>query len=252
MSLQVGAALQDGVEDLTSQSGVLFVAVFVVLGLINTVISQSLSLAATQQFASELDQPSAAMQQPGGFGASGTPLAVDVPLAVTGPLLLVMSIVGIVVTIVAIRAFASDSPEAIPPAATRNLAKTTIVYIAASIVAGIALFFGFLLLIIPGLILAVLFYFIQQEVALNDSGVIGSIQGSIGLVTDNVVGVIALIIILFVLGILATVPAFVLPSGSVIVTLVSVVIGQVVSVFNLAVVTSAYQQAAGERTETAI
>ena len=252
MSLQVGTALQDGIDDLTSQSGVLFVAVFVVLGLINTVISQSLSLATSEYFTSQFNQPGAAMQQPGGFGGSGTALALNIPLAVSGALLLIMSIIGIAVSIMAIRSFASESPEALPAAATRNLGKTMLIYIATSIIAGIAVFFGFLLLVIPGLILTVLFYFIQQEVALNDSGVIESIQKSIGLVTDNVVGVVALIIILFVLGILASVPTLVLPSGSVIVALVTAVFGQVISVFNIAVVTSAYQQAAGERTETAI
>ena len=251
MSLQVGAALQDGIDDLTSQSGVLFVAVFVVLGLLNAVISQSLSLGITEYFAAGVDQPGAAMQQPGGFG-QGTALAVDVPLAVTGPLLLITSLIGIAVSIVAIRAFASESPEPIPATATRDLLKTTLIAVVASILAGIATVVGFVLLIIPGLILTVLFYFIQQEIALNDSGVIESIRGSIGLVTDNVLAVVALVIILFALGLVSTVPSFVLPSNSVIFALVPVVIGQVISVFNIAVVTSAYQQAAAERTETAI
>jgi len=250
MSLQVGAAFRDGIDDLTSQSGVLFVAVFVVLGLVNTVLSQSLSLAANEYFISQLDQPEAAMQQPGGFG-QGTALAVDVPLAVAAGLLLLLSVVAVTVSIAAIRAFASDSPEAIPPEATRNLLKTTLIAIAASIVSGIATVIGFVFLIIPGLILVILFYFIQQEIALNDSGVIESIQGSIGLVTDNVVGVVAIAIILFVLSIILSVPSILSP-GSAVVILVTVVIGQVVSVFNLAVVTSAYQQAAEDRTETAI
>ena len=245
MSLDVGQALRDGIEDLTSERGILFVAVFVIFGLANTVVSQSLSLAITRSVASSLGVSAAAMQQQGGFGGASNALGIEIPLAVAGVLTLLLAVVGIALRIVAIRSFAFEGPSPLPSSATEDLVPTVLTAIGASILMYVALFFGFLLLIIPGLVLAVLFFFVMQEIALNDSGVVESIKNSIDLVGDNLGGVIVLIVVTFVLGIVITIPlgaaSLGLP-GSISAALTTL-LGQIASVFGIAVVTSAYQQA---------
>lgn len=249
MSLDVGQALRDGIDDLTSERGALFVAVFVIFGLANTVVSQSLSLAINRSVASALDVPASAMQQQGAFGGASSALGLEIPLAVAGVLTLVLGVVGITLRIVAIRSFAFEGPSPLPSSATEDLVPTVLTAIGASILMYIALFFGFLLLIIPGIVLAVLFFFVMQEVALNDSGVVESLKNSVDLVGDNLGGVVVLIVITVVLGIVITIPLTLaslgLPGAAS--SAVTTLLGQIASVFGIAVVTSAYQQAMADQ-----
>ncbi len=127
--------------------------------------------------------------------AGSTPLALDLPLAVTGVGALVLLILNEALNIVAIRAFASDDREPIPDNVGRRLGRTVVVAIAAGILTTIAVGIGLILLIIPGLVFGLLFFFVRQEIALNDSGVIESISNSVSVVTDNLLATFVLAIV---------------------------------------------------------
>lgn len=248
MSLQIGQALQDGVDELTSERGLLFVAVFVIFGLVNQVVSQSLSAAFNRYLFDAMNIPPSATVGRQSMGGASTAMAVDIPLPIAAVLALVMWLVSVALLVLAIRAFADDGDDPLPSSATRNLLPTVGIMIAVQILTSIAVGIGSLLLLIPGLVLAILFVFVKQEVALNDSGVIESIKNSIDIVGDNIVGVVVLLLVTVALGILLTIPftLSLLALPPTVATVVSGVLGQTARVFGIAVITSAYVQATAD------
>lgn len=251
MTFQVTDAFREGFDDITSEQGALIVAVYVVLGLVNTVLSQTATESALRTVIRVYELPPDALQEAGGMGALA-PLSLGLPLGVAVALFLVVAVIGLPVTIVTIRIFGSESPELLPADATDSLLKTTAILLATRVLAGIAVGIGTLLLVIPGLVLLVLFFFLEQEIALNDAGVVDAFRNSFDIVSENAVGVVILIVALFLLGFAVSIPVFflsaVLPAG--VGQVVSSLITSVVSVFGLATAVSAYQQAVSDDVET--
>ncbi|AEM56218.1 hypothetical protein HISP_03070 [Haloarcula hispanica N601] len=244
MALQIGRAFQDGIDELLSERGAMFAGVFIVYGLLSSVVWASLSQAFTELFLGRL--PSDAQVNQAAM-AGGTPLALDLPLAVAGVGALVLLILNEALNIVAIRAFASDDREPIPDNVGRRLGRTVVVAIAAGILTTIAVGIGLILLIIPGLVFGLLFFFVRQEIALNDSGVIESISNSVSVVIDNLLATFVLAIVLVVLGFVLGGAVSFLPISlpPMVLATVSTVFSSVVSVFSIAVTTVAYLQATG-------
>ncbi|EMA19745.1 MULTISPECIES: hypothetical protein [Haloarcula] len=242
MALQIGRAFQDGIDELLSERGAVFAGVFIVYGLLSSVVWASLSQAFTELFLGQL--PSDAQVNQAAM-AGGTPLALDLPLAVAAVGALVLFVVNEALNIVAIRAFASDDREPIPDNVGRRLGKTVGIAIAAGILTTIAVGVGLVLLIIPGLVFALLFFFVRQEIALNDSGIIESISNSVSIVTDNLLAAFVLAVVLAVLGFVLGGAFSLLPISlpPMVLTTVSTVLSSVVGVFSIAVTTVAYLQA---------
>jgi hypothetical protein len=249
MALQIGRAFQDGIDRFLSERGAVFAGAFIVLGLVNGIVWASLSQSLVELFIGSL--PSGAQAQ----AAMGntTPLAFDIPLAVAAVGALVLFVANEALNIVAIRAFASDTTDPVPDNVGRRLGKTVAVAIAAGILTAIAVGVGFILLVIPGLVLALLFFFVRQEIALNDSGVIESISNSIGIVSDNLVPAAVLFIVLGALGIGIGLAFGLLPLslGPMVSTTVSTVLSSLVGVFSIAVTTVAYLQATDSGADSA-
>lgn len=244
VSLQIGRAFQDGIDELLSERGALFAGAFVLFGLLNAVVWASLSRGLLNLFLSRLPEGTQVSQA---AMAGNAPLAIDLPLAVAGVAALVLFVANEALNVVAIRAFASGDRDPIPDDVGRRLGRTVGVAIAAGILVAIAVTIGFFLLIIPGLVLAVLFFFVRQEVALNDSGVVESISNSVGIVGDNLLATAILAVLLAALGIVVSLvfSALPLPLPPIASTLVTTVLSSVVGVFGLAVTTVAYLQATG-------
>lgn len=242
MALQIGRAFQDGIDELLSERGAVFAGVFIVYGLLSSVVWASLSQAFTELFLGQL--PSDAQVNQAAM-AGGTPLALDLPLAVAAVGALVLFVVNEALNIVAVRAFASDDREPIPDNVGRRLGKTVGIAIAAGILTTIAVGVGLVLLIIPGLVFALLFFFVRQEIALNDSGIIESISNSVSIVTDNLLAAFVLAVVLAVLGFVLGGAFSLLPISlpPMVLTTVSTVLSSVVGVFSIAVTTVAYLQA---------
>lgn len=241
MALQIGRAFQDGIDELLSERGALFAGAFIVYGLLSSVVWASLSRAFTELFLEQL--PNEAQVSQAAMAASN-PLALDIPLAVAAVGALVLYVVSEALNIVAIRAFASGDRDPIPDDVSRRLGKTVAVTIAAAILTGIATAIGFILLIIPGIVLAVLFFFVRQEIALNDSGILESISNSIGLVSDNLLTTAVLAIVLVVIGLVVgfVFQALPLPLPALALTTITTAVSGIVTVLSIAVTTVAYLQ----------
>ncbi|MDQ2071251.1 hypothetical protein ACODNH_13325 [Haloarcula sp. NS06] len=241
MALQIGRAFQDGIDELLSERGAIFAGAFIVYGLVSSVVYASLSRAFTELFLGQLPSD---VQVSQAAMAGGTPLALDLPLAVAGVGALVLFVVNEALNIVAIRAFASDDREPIPDNVGRRLGKTVAIAIAAGILTSLAVGIGIILLIIPGLLFALLFFFVRQEIALNDSGIAESIGNSVSIVIDNLLATFVLAIVLAVLGIVLGGAFSFLPVSlpPMVLVTVSTVFSGVVSVFSIAVMTVAYLQ----------
>jgi hypothetical protein len=249
MALQIGRAFQDGIDKFLSERGAVFVGAFIVLGLANGIVWASLSQGLVElliRFLPSDVQTQTAMSQT-------TPLAFDIPVAVAAIGALALFVVSEALNIVAIRAFASDTSDPIPDNVGRRLGKTVAVAIAAGILTAIAVGIGIILLIIPGLLFAFLFFFVRQEIALNDSGVIESISNSIGIVMDNIVPAAVLFVVLGALGLVIGFAFSFLPISlpAMVSTTVSTVLSSVVGVFSIAVTTMAYLQATGSEPDGA-
>ncbi|MHC3379950.1 DUF7847 domain-containing protein [Haloarcula sp. H-GB5] len=249
MALQIGRAFQDGIDEFLSERGAVFACAFIVLGLANGVIWASLSQGLLDLFLETLP-PSAQANQ--AAMSSNTALALDVPVAVAAVSALALFIASEALNIVTIRAFASDANDPIPDNVGRRLGKTVAIGIAAGILTGIAVVVGLVFIIIPGLVLALLFFFVRQEIALNDSGVIESISNSISLVTDNLLATFVIAVVLAVLGLVLGGAFGFLPISlpPMVLTTVSTILSGVVGVFSIAVTTVAYLQATESDHET--
>lgn len=243
MSLQIGSALQNGLDDLASERGLLFVAVFVFLSIVNAVFTQSLSLAFSEAVMSSVPSDQQAQMQ-AQQAAEASAFAFDIPIALAVVGIIALFLLTEVLRIVAIRSFASGDPDPLPAAATRNLGSVAVTAILAWVVVAVTVILGTVLLVIPGIIVAVLYTFVRQEIALNDSGVVAALKNSVSLVSDNAVPTAALVLVLFVLGLAVSAPLQFAPVSlpPVLTTTVSTVFGQVVAVYGIAVFTDAYQQ----------
>jgi hypothetical protein len=241
MALQIGRAFQDGIDEFLSERGAVFAGAFIVLGLVNGIIWASLTKRLTELFIGSL--PSDAQTQAAIGGTA--PLALDIPIVVAAVGALGLFVVSEALNIVAIRAFASDATDPIPDNVGRRLGKTVAVAIAVGVLTAIAVGMGLILLVIPGLVLALLFFFVRQEIALNDSGVIESITNSISIVTDNLLATFGIAIVLTVLGlVIGAASAFLpVPLSPMVSTTASTILSSVVGVFSIAVTTVAYLQA---------
>lgn len=247
MSIQIGDALSRGFDDLTSDRGIAVLAIYLVYGIASTVIAFSFAGQIFDQLLQESELTREEFVQMSG-GTDFFALALDVSLPVLGLLLLVTMILGVIVRIVAMRAFASDSPEAIPmDEVTRNLGRTFVFSVLAAILAFILVMVSLLGLIVGALVAAFLLYFVQYAVAIDDAGPVQALKKSYGVVAGNPVEALVLIIVLAVLSFVVSFVAGLVPVGEPIGTLLSTLFTQVVTVFTLATLTDAYLQATGQR-----
>lgn len=248
MSIDIGDAISRGFDDLTSARGAavlgMFVALGIAMGYVFLMFFESLInwvIANTEVTREEV------FVEAGDFEAifAFTP---DVPLAVSVLLILVLMLLSVLINIVSIRAFASDSSEPIPvDEVTRNLGRTFVFYILAGILAIILIGIGTLLIVLPGLVAAFLLYFTQFAVVIDDAGPVEALKKSYGVVTDNPIEALVLILAFMALGVVISLPFAFLPIPEPINSIVSNLISLAVSVFSIATFTDAYLQATGQR-----
>jgi len=158
---------------IVTRNGLLFVAAYVLVQLLTQATTQSL---AARFMADRLPSE-----------ATGNlyPLAVDVPVAVSGGLTAVLFVCGTLLAVLTMRAFHSDL-EAFPTADhTRRLVRTAVVALVVSLIVFLAITVGTFLLLFPGLFLAVSLVFAVLVVAVEDAGVIESLERSWSLASGN-------------------------------------------------------------------
>ncbi len=216
---------------IATRNGLLFVAAYALVQLLSQVATQSL---AARVLAGQL---------PAGEAENLYPLAVDGPLAVSGGLTVVLFLCGTVLGVLAIRAFHRNL-DAFPTADhTRRLVRTTVVALVVSLLVSLAIAVGTVLLIFPGIFLAVSLVFAVLVAVVEDAGVIESLKRSWSLASGNRLR-------LFAIGFV-----FVLVSGIVggvfgVIGFFAPLVGEIagaaatgaVTVFGLALVVGAYRQ----------
>ena len=238
MSLNIGDALSTGVEKLTTAAGIQLAVVYILLQLLTVLGTNSAVVA--------IDTPA---------GSSGMTPALSLPIGIAGGAALAFlgGILNVVLTIVVLRAMTHDAAElgSIPAGVADSMLKTWVFLVVALIVQGIAVFFGTIALIVPGIFLAVSLIFTQIFVAVEDEGPFEALSSSWSLAKGNRFPLFGLGVVLFVISLLVTIPAtvltFVVPTAG---TLLNYVASGFVSIFSLAVLVNAYHQLNTEESVT--
>ncbi len=259
MSLDIGEAFGDGVARLSGRPGVVLAAAFAVVALASAVVSQTLqvegleALLETVRAASpeelgvsqaEYDRQVETLETQIRTARENSPLALDVPLSVAAGGLLATAIVAEAVSIVAVRTFATDDPEATTlEGVTGGLGLATLNGFVGGIVVWGLIIAGSILVLVPGLFAATVFYFLRQEIALEDRNFIEAMAASYRLTEGNRLNVFALGLLVVVVSQLDVVASLVIgPVSPLAGTLVAAVLGGVLAAFGAAVVTQAYLQ----------
>jgi len=267
MSLDIGRALRDGFDRTTARNGLIILAAVTVFRLLNAVVGQSLQrvwignilddLAAnppsfensdlTQQ---EFQDLIAELRE---TVEASTQLAYLDSLSV-GELVgivLLLALVAEALHIVVVRTFVSDETESIPREfVTRNLPLAVLNGVVGGIVVGILVGIGLLLLIVPGIFLAVSFAFLRQEIAVEDKNFIDAMSGSWNLAAGNRIELFGLLAFLAILGVVVGLAIGALPPSAP-VQVASVVVLAAISAYGIAVVSRAYDQLRVERAAVA-
>jgi hypothetical protein len=258
MSLDIGEALRDGFDGVRASSGLALVGVFVAFGLVNTVVQESLvrvsvgglldDLSANPPSVEGSDLTAAEFQdlltEVRESIAEGTPLAYLDSLSVLelAVAAVVLAVLAEAIRMIAIRVFVSPETGSIPrELVTRNLVWAVLNGVIGGIVAGILVVVGFVLLVIPGVFLAVSFLFLRQEIAIEDRNFIEALSGSWNLASGSRIELFVLVVILVLVG---PVVSFVvgLVGSSAPVALLNVIATSVVLTYTVAVVSEAYDQ----------
>lgn len=245
-SLDLDSLLSAGLDDMMSVTGGQLVGVLTGLGLLSTVLWQSifatlleemLALVRENVGTTEPQMQTAVSELERTLDTMGWALDVSIPVLVGG--LIVIAIASEAVMIAAVRAFAADELDGIPAdLATRRLAIATLYGFLGGIAVLIGVALGVVLLVVPGVMVYVGTLFFRQEVAIADKGPIEAISGSWALTKGNRWKLLALALVLLVIGSLVNSVVGAVPGT--VGTVLSTVAASMVAVFSVAVLTTAY------------
>ncbi|WP_233553926.1 hypothetical protein [Halococcus sp. IIIV-5B] len=234
MGVQIGRALSTGLGKTLTKAGLVFAVVLSIVQIALLATTYRL----TEVFLASLDLP------PGPAGTSTSiPMSVPVSATTAGVLFVVVLLVIQVISIVLIRVMAADRQAITRESYTRRMGWVTLNSIAASLVVSLLTLIGFVLLVIPGLFLAMSLLFAVIYVADEDESFVGGIRRSWSLASGNrwrLFGLYLVVMVLFMVVSFAT--GFVLPSASTASSVVTAVLTAVLTVYLMAVLTDAYRQ----------
>lgn len=254
MSLDISKALSDGFSRTFERNGLLLMLVFLAFGAVNAVAGQTLSAAAARFVRQQLEQlPPGAMAGPTGSagpagafpGAEQTPLALPIPLPAALVVVLFVALLAEAVRIVAVRTLVSDETERIPESfVSRNIVMATLNGFVGGIVVLILVGVGLLFLVVPGVFLAISFFFVRQEIAVEDQNFVDALSASWELTSGNRLGLFGLALVLVVIGLVVSAVAGAVGFAgiAILTTAVTTVVGAVTTVFSVAVAARAYDQ----------
>ncbi|WP_251343748.1 hypothetical protein [Haloplanus halophilus] len=245
MSLDIPAAIEDGLSRLpTRVAAILFVA-YLVVGVLSTVASQTVGLAVMERLQAMLDPANAPPGGPGAMSGGASPLALDVGLAVAAVLFLAQIVVAQALGVVTIRTFVSSARREFPDSLSRRFGWVVVNALVAGFVVNVLIFVGGIFLIIPGIYLAVALYFVQFEVIVEDKNVVDALRDGWALTSGRRLHVFLLLLVIFAIGLASAVPAYLLGmvnAPALAVVAVSVVLGAVTGLVVAAIGSRAYVQ----------
>lgn len=262
MSLDVGRAVREGVRRTMSRRGVGVVAIFLAVGVANAVVTHTFLdqyLLLVEQLAEQGQVTSPPAEQ-----LPETPLAVPLPVSVgtalwiVGGLALALVVVSETTRILAVRLFYEDAHLVPASVLTRRLGRATlhgvVAGIAVRVLVLVGLVLGGILLVLPGIALAIFllasFIFVRQAVALADEGFAGAIERSWRLSKGNRVELVLLLLLLGTFAVTRVVVAVVTPADTVAGPLFLVALTGVFDALGVGIVTRAYVQVEDETGES--
>ncbi|GAB7094755.1 hypothetical protein JCM30237_19080 [Halolamina litorea] len=234
MSLNIGDALSSGAEKLTTTAGIQLGIAYVVLQLLTAVGSNSVV---------------GAIETPGAGEMTAPALSLPIGTAAGSALAMLGVVLNLVLTIVAFRTLAHSPSElgSIPDGVTSGLLKPAVFLVIASIVQGVAIFIGFIALIIPGIFLMISLIFTQLFIAVEDEGPFEALSSSWSLAKGNRFPLFGLGVIIVVMSLLISIPSGILSIFSPVAgSVVTYVITGFFSIFSWGVLVASYQQLSNE------
>lgn len=259
MSIDIGAAFREGANRTVAKNGLLLVAVFVVFGLATLILTQTLAVGlaeATLEFAQSVNPAEAGLSQ-GEYEQAVSdlermvseaetlyPFAIGLPPGVAAAGLVAIALLWETASIVAVRVFAHEEPESLTTDdVTGNLLLATLNGFIGKIVVWGVILLGLMVFVLPGIFLAVAFYFLRQEIALQDKNFVSGMADSWRLTKGHRIEVFAVALLVFVISQLDVVLS---PLSNVapqtVVGLLTTGVGAALAVFGAAVVTRLYVQ----------
>lgn len=228
MTLQLGRAIGGGVRRALTPAGLAlmvltacYTAVFV--GAVNSVVVASLPPSVRDQ---------------AGVGLT-FPLS---PTAAAG-LAVASLVVGMVVVLAAARAFTDDGGSGFSDYFTRRMGRALVSAVGANVVVSVAVMAGFVLLLIPGLFLAVSFTFVVFAIAVEDARAIPALRRSWSLARGNRWRLLAIVLLIGVVtglvGSMGSLVSIVDPTAG---QIVSLVVTAPFSVLGYGVLADAFEQ----------
>lgn len=237
MAIDVRGVLAAGAGDLATARGVVLYVLFTVFALASLPVHHTL----TRAFYAWTRE--VAGMSPEELPVPPTPAALEISAVVLALAIVVMFFVSEVLRLLAVRSFASESAATIPRGdVTRRFGPALLALLAASVVVQTLVYVG-AALILPAVATIFLTVFVRQAILLDDEGPIEAIRTSISITTDEPVSVVGLLVALFAISFLVGIPTLFLPPGTVTTAVAGIVIGTSVTVYGIAVVTRAYEQA---------
>lgn len=246
MSLDVGQAIREGIRRLATPMGKRLIVVFLGIRLASTVVSHTLT-AANRALLEQM--PAGA--PPIDIGPTATPFALPIPLAGALFVALLTALGAEAAHIGGIRFVVADDPVDVRlDDLTRRLGPATLHGFVGGIVVTVATMVGLLVFVLPGIILAVSFLFVRQEIAVRDVSVVDALADSWSLTSGNRIEVAVVLLVLFAVAVVASLPSMILgalsPTAQ---ALVGIGLSTLTTVFGLAVVSRAYAQLHANRAE---
>lgn len=239
MSVRIGNALSSGFDKLLSPVGGIFLVAMLAyqlafLALTYTVMADLLS----------------------GFGSPetlGIPFVLPVSTGVAALLGLALWVLGVSLNVVVARSFVSGQVDSLAPETySRRMVGATLHFFVGTVVVGLLVFVGTLLLVIPGLFLAASLVFVTFYIAVEDDGVVAAMQHSWGLARGNRLRILGLVLLISIsFGIVNGLVGVVVPAASVVGLAVTSVLGSLVALYIVACLADAYNQLQADQETTA-
>jgi len=245
--MDIEESIKEGIDRTNEQTGYILIAAFFVISLIGTIASQtqaSRALGGMQNLPFMEDVPLQNFVAPQSF-----PLAFDaLPSSLVSLMSIGSTIATIIAVVVAYRVFAADARDKIPEEAyKRDIGMTALNAIVASIIFGIVVGIGLVLLVIPGLYLLSALVFFLVFIAVEDESFMDSLKSSWELTDGKRLSIFLLLLALFVINIVVGIAGGIASSivgaaSPALGQIVTVGVNSVVTVFGIAVILSAYYQ----------
>lgn len=243
MALDVGDALRDGIDRGTERNALLLMVVVGAVSLASTAFSQTALVYVFDLLAELAREQGTEPPSPDALGP--TPLVLPIPGPVAGLLFVAAAVLNQAIGLVAIRTFVSDVRTTVPREfVTRRIGWVTLNAVVGGLVVGALIVIGLVLLIVPGIFVAVSLFFFEQEVAVEDSNLVEAIEDSWALSKGERVEIFLVAAVLAVAALSTAVPTAVLRPvlGGLPTAVLGVAISAVVTVVSIAVASRAYTQ----------